>query len=285
MSRVEENDQQMPKNVSGPKKNKVRNRRKGRILLIISVLFLVSGACVIFYPQASKYFDQIEQNAIIEEFDRHIDSIGPEHGTDGDAGESPGNHRTNNSGNGQKRNWEYDSKLLAQLYSDMLQYNKTLYETGQVLVDPFCYAQESFDLRRYSVYDNIFGYISAPSIGLNMVVYLGASTSNMWLGAAHMTGTSMPIGGDNTNAVIAGHSAVIGRTMFDNIVRLEVGARVYMRNLWERLQYKVVETDVIKPEDSDKIKIQPGRDMLTMITCYPYGYNTHRYVVYCERVA
>lgn len=264
--------------------------KKSKKLFITGVALLLAGVCVMFYPNVAKFFTGLEQLDQINDFNQHLANTGAlEYPTDPDSEDSENNKYSDTpllSGDEieqQSQKQGYDPKLLARLYAEMVKYNHELFESGQQLVDPFCYEQESFNLAEYSVYDYIFGYVSAPSIDLNMPIYLGASANNMWLGAAQMTGTSMPIGGNNTNAVLASHRGVINKTMFDNIVFLNEGDSVYITTLWTTLEYKVVKTEVILPTESDKVKIQPGKDMLTLLTCHPYGYSDYRYVVYCER--
>lgn len=258
---------------------------KSKKFLIASLSLLLAGLCVLFFPNVAKFFTGLEQSAVIDEFNQNLENMDKlDYPTDPDGdGENQYSDTPLLDADKAAENREYDPVLLARLYSEMVKYNKELYASGQQLLDPFCYEQESFNLMEYSVYDNVFGYITAPSIDLNMPIYLGASADNMWLGAAHMTGTSIPIGGTNTNAVLAGHRGVINKTMFDNIVFLNEGDSVFITNLWYELEYKVVKTEVIIPSESDKVKIQPGKDMLTLITCHPYGYSDYRYIVYCER--
>lgn len=263
------------------KKKKIKKSKK---LFLTSVILFLVGVIVLFYPSIAKFFTGLEQASVISDFEKHLASIEAlEFPSDPDSTANEYSDTPLLTEAEQEENKSYDPKLLAKLYSDMAKYNKELYESGQNLADPFCYSQESFNLAQYSVYDYVFGYISAPTIDLNMPIYLGASDYNMWLGAAHMTGTSMPIGGVNTNAVFAGHRGVINKTMFDNIVFLNEGDSVFITNLWYKMEYKVVKTEVILPAESDKVKIQKGKDMITLITCHPYGYSDYRYVVYCER--
>ncbi len=100
----------------------------------------------------------------------------------------------------------------------------------------------------------------------------------------HLTQTSYPIGGDNTNSVIAGHRAHSrGLSMFVHVPDLQTGDAVYVDNFRETLTYRVVETKIIEPKATNTIRIQAGRDLLTLITCHPYGVNTHRFVLYAER--
>ncbi len=178
-----------------------------------------------------------------------------------------------------------DLAQLTRLRADMEQYNRNLMENGQLLLnDPFAYEEASFDLTSYGIEDEVFGYIEIPEIDLTIPIYLGANKANMKKGAAHLSYSSMPIGGESTNAVFAAHRGTIGKIYFDNIVYLEEGDDVYITNFWETLHYKVVDMEVISPYDIDKCYIQEGRDLVTLLTCHPYGYTTYRYKVVCERV-
>jgi sortase A len=118
-----------------------------------------------------------------------------------------------------------------------------------------------------------------------MPIYLGASYQHMADGAAHLSQTSLPIGGENTNCVIAGHRGWRGATYFLYLTDLRVGDEVFVTNLWETLSYRVMKTQIIDPNDIDAILIQDGKELMTLLTCYrlPSGAKL-RYLVYCERV-
>ena len=181
----------------------------------------------------------------------------------------------------QELNWAWLSLLREQ----MQQYNNDLLEYGQYeLNDPFAYEQPSFNLYTYSLYDNVFGHISAPAIDMDLPIYLGANQYNMNFGAVQLSYSSMPIGGESTNAVFAAHRGYIGKIFFDNIVFLEEGDDVYITNPWGKLHYKVSYTEIISPYDIEKCYIQQDRDLITLLTCHPYGYSEQRYMVVCERV-
>ena len=122
-------------------------------------------------------------------------------------------------------------------------------------------------------------------MGVEMPLYLGASNENMANGAAVLSQTSIPIGGINTNAVIAGHRGYGGYSYFRYIEVLEEGDEVIITNLWKTLTYKVSEIRIVTPDDVDAILIQPGKDMVTLLTCHPYASGgKYRYLVFCERV-
>jgi sortase A len=130
----------------------------------------------------------------------------------------------------------------------------------------------------------VYGYITIDKININMAIYLGASEYNMSLGAAHLSQTSIPIGGKNTNSVIAGHCGYGGRQMFRYIENLSVGDEVKITTPFNKLTYKVVDKKTIKPNALENIKIQKGKDMITLFTCTPYPTSKYRCCVFCERV-
>lgn len=105
----------------------------------------------------------------------------------------------------------------------------------------------------------------------------------MALGAAQLTETSYPVGGVNTNSVLAAHRGYSKTAMFRDIEQLEVGDEVVIENFREVLRYKVFEIAIVNPTETDKLLIRPGEDMITLLTCHPYGSNEKRYLVYCRR--
>lgn len=178
-----------------------------------------------------------------------------------------------------------EKSRLDKLFEKAEDYNKKLYKNGQKeLVDPFSYEVSSFDLADYGIEDNMFGYIELPRLKVIMGIYLGATTLNMSKGAVHLTQTSLPIGGNNTNAVIAAHRGSRYGEMFRNINKLKIGDNIMITNAWDTLTYRVTSTAIIAPDEIDKVLIQEGRDMVTLISCNPYGRHTQRYVVYCDRI-
>ena len=177
------------------------------------------------------------------------------------------------------------SKKYEQLWLAMEAYNQKIWTEKQSgLCDPWAYEQPSFNLTEYGVEDEVFGVISIPALDLEMPLYLGATDQHMEDGAAHLSQTSIPIGGRNTNAVIAGHRGWYGAAYFRYITELQPGDEVIVINLWETLTYRVVGTQIIWPHDVDRILIHEGRDLLTLLTCHPYASGgKQRYLVICER--
>lgn len=179
-----------------------------------------------------------------------------------------------------------ETKAYPELWADMVRYNETIYAQGQTRLScAYDYQKPSFRLTDYGLPDEVFGVISIPVMELEMPIFLGATEQHMADGAAHLSQTSLPIGGENTNCIIAGHRGYNGASYFRYIDKLNVGDAVYITNLWERLTYQVCEIKIIDPHDVTEILIQPGRELLTLLTCHPYASGgRQRYVVYCERV-
>ena len=169
------------------------------------------------------------------------------------------------------------------LYQELQAYNQSLIENGQTLTDAWDYEQAPITVEHMPS-EAIIGYIEIPDMDVRLPLLLGASEENMAKGAAVMSQTSMPIGGESTNCVIAGHRGYRGSPYFRNIQRLQVGSAVYITNPWETLEYTVMEIQIILPSDLDAVLIRPGQDMVTLLTCHPYAsQGEYRYVVYCQR--
>ena len=172
-----------------------------------------------------------------------------------------------------------------ELLAALQEYNRQLYAEKQCnLVDLEACETPAADLTAYGIEDKIIGVLEIPAMELTMPVYLGASDDHLAVGAAALGNTSAPIGGANTNCVIAGHRGWKGTDYFRHIDRLDVGDTVKLTNLWETLTYTVMDIQIIQPHEVDMIKIQQGCDLLTLLTCHPYASGgKQRYVVYCER--
>lgn len=168
------------------------------------------------------------------------------------------------------------------LYKEAIQYNQKIYTEGQKnLKDVWSYRTSPIELKDSK---SNFGYIKIKKMDVKLPLYLGATLENMRKGAAIMGETSLPLGTKNSNCVIAAHRGYEGIPYFREIERLKVGNRVIIKNPWEKLTYRVEEIKIIQPDDSDQIKIQKGKDMVTLLTCHPYReHGRYRYVVYCIR--
>ena len=172
-----------------------------------------------------------------------------------------------------------------ELLAALQEYNRQLYAEKQCnLTDLEACEEPAADLTAYGIDDEIIGVLEIPAMELTMPVYLGTSDAYLAAGAAVLGNTSAPIGGDNTNCVIAGHRGWKGADYFRHIDKLVVGDSATLTNLWGTLTYTVTDIQVIQPHEVAKIKIQPNRDLLTLLTCHPYASGgRQRYVTYCER--
>lgn len=170
--------------------------------------------------------------------------------------------------------------ILEKLYKELKRRNEELFESKQAnLVDPFSYEQPPIDLTEYGIENNIIGYISIPKMNVELPILLGANAENMKKGAVHLTETSYPIGGENTNSVIAAHRGFGKAKMFRYIDRLEYGDKIYIRNFREELVYEVYQIKLVQPDDIEELEIQEGKNIITLITCHPYRINTQRYII------
>ncbi len=249
-------------------KRKSSMSKSRKVILTISILTLLTGIGIMVYPYAKQWLYDKSARADAADFDDWRQSMLEE---------------------AEEDDSETDTESIAylqDLYEAMQAYNLDLYENGQSgFNDAWSYQTPSFDLTEWGFTENIVGYITIEKMDIVLPIYLGASRDNLALGAVHLSQTSLPIGGENTNAVIAAHRGYAEAAMFKDIDKLEIGDEVIISNFWEDLVYQVVEIKIIEPTDTDEVLIQEGKDMITLMTCHPYGTNTYRYVVYCERAS
>ena len=222
----------------------------GKKSVLLAVALAVAGLCVLLWPVVSGHRLQADMSEAARDFLEKVGQPYPE------------------------------------LLSDLQAYNERIYAERQVgLADAAACEEPAVELKKYGIGDEIIGVLEIPALELVMPVYLGASGAHLDAGAAVLGNTSVPIGGANTDCVIAGHRGWYGADYFRHLDKLIVGDMVTVTNLWETLTYTVTDIQVIQPYEVEKIKIQPGRDLLTLMTCHPYASGgRQRLVVYCERV-
>lgn len=251
---------------------------KRKLLLIIAGLLLILGLMVAFYPKLHQVRTDIGVSEEIQIFYQ-------EASREANPSEDRARHVDPTSIPTQSGEMPVPERPFRALYQAMVAHNCFLYETGQEsLSDPWSYQQEVFDLSQYGLEGEAVAVIRIDRLELELPVFLGATSDHMNRGTAQLSQTSMPIGGPNTNCVIAGHCGWTGAIFFRYLSNLQIGDEIVLTNLWEELHYTVADMRIINPTDVDKILIQEDRDLLTLLTCHPYGTGgRYRLVVYCER--
>lgn len=249
--------------------------------ILISTILILVGVGVFFYPNFREWNTNREVNHIVKQFEKDFETDDNKSDKTLDTESSD----TENSESSSNSDDTTPTKFTA-LYQELQDYNKNLVANGQQLVDAWSYQQAPISLDHMPSKDATIGYIDIPDMKVKLPLLLGASMDNLSKGAAVLSETSMPIGGTDTNCVIAAHRGWKGSAYFQRIENMKVGSKVYVTNPWETLVYEVTSTKVVNPDDVDVIKLQQGKDMVTLISCHPYviGGGPYRYVVYCERV-
>lgn len=173
------------------------------------------------------------------------------------------------------------------LLLDMLSYNKQIRDEKQSgLSDAFSYASECFDLSGYGLDNEVVATVDIPALDTTFPLYLGANAEHLNVGLAQLTETSMPIGGIGTNCVIAGHRGWSNGKYLKEIENIKVGDIITITNIWYEMKYQVCEIRIIDKSDIAQILIDADRDLITLMTCHPYGTGGryYRYLVICERM-
>ena len=257
-----------------------RRRRRVAVATVIALILVLAGTGLLSWPHIEEYFYENKVADLKKEF---LDSIQNPPSIPSDMSDPDGTVDSNANDPTHPNNT--DRTAFDLLYKYLKMENEKLFKNGQKdLVDAFSYEQPAVDLSAYGIKNNCIGFISIPSINIELPIYLGANTQNMNQGAVHLTNTSYPIGGDNTNSVIAAHRGY--RTlMFRNIHNIKIGDHIIITNFRETLTYRATEIKIIDPTELAPIRIQSGRDMITLASCTPLGQNYQRYLLYCERTS
>ena len=172
-----------------------------------------------------------------------------------------------------------------ELFRSAQEYNEELYRNRQAgFTSISAYQEPSICLSDYGIDNEVFGTVCIPKLGVTLPIYLGASEENMAKGAAHLSQTSLPIGGENTNCVLAGHCGFNGADYFLYLSTLTEGDEVILTTLWGEGHYRVSGVAVIALDDIASVMIQPGRELLTLLTCHPYASGgKYRFLAVCEK--
>lgn len=184
-----------------------------------------------------------------------------------------------------KNSYTASNEEIQKMQREAQTYNEALYISYFENFDNSQYEQTLNSYNNILNYGNgLIGYIEIPKINIKIPIYHGGNEDVLTQGAAHLEGTSFPIGGNNTHSAISAHSGYPAEKFFDDIDDLENSDLIYIYVLNQKLTYRVYATNIVEPSDTKALEIAKDKDLLTLITCYPYGINTHRLLVHTERV-
>lgn len=168
------------------------------------------------------------------------------------------------------------------------EYNNILTESKVQLTDPFDEEEAKDNGLDYNNIlnvngDGMMGFIDIPKINVYLPVYHGTSKVVLESGIGHLEESSLPVGGENTHVVLSGHTGLSTKKLFTDLTEIKEDDLFFLHILGDVLAYKVISVDVVEPEDTTLLSIQKGKDLATLVTCTPYGVNTHRLLVTGER--
>lgn len=227
---------------------------KKKIPIIIFSLLIVVGFVIMFYPLIMNLFNKNESKYIISDYTNKIS----------------------------KKNDEDKASILesARKYNESLSSVKVVdsFENNNDIVSGEYLKLLNFD-------DNgLIGYIKIPKIDIELPIYHGTSNKTLERGIGHFEGSSLPIGGKSTHSILTGHRGLPLNKLFTDLDRLVVDDKFYIYVMDEVLTYSVDDIRVVEPDDLSNLDIVDGEDYVTLITCTPYGLNTHRLLVRGKRL-
>ncbi len=225
-------------------------RKKKNISNIVLVVVFLIGLAILLYPSLSNYVNSMNQSRAIRDYEKSLADLSAE---------------------------DYEK-----IFEEAEKYNDSLRE----LVYPLLYCdkingyEETLSVEK----GGIMGYISIDKINVELPIYHGTSDSVLNTAVGHLEGTSLPIGGEGTHAVLSAHRGLPSAKLFSNLDRLEKGDTFEITVLDRTLTYEVDQIRIVEPSQTDDLAITPGEDYCTLLTCTPYGINTHRLLVRGTRV-
>ena len=228
-------------------KGKRRRNPRGVIYLVLAMLVFLS-------PVVLTHYKNVEQHRIAENYSRGVDKL-PE-------------------------------REREAAFAEAQAYNAQLPEVGAP--DPWVNGVDtsSPDYQRYLDTLHQIGAMArvrVPSVGIDLPVYHGTSTDVLAHGVGHLYGTALPVGGEGNHAVLTGHTGLATLTMFDNLTHIKVGDVFTVEVMGKTMAYKVDQIETVLPDQVEALRADEGRDLLTLVTCTPYGINSHRLLVRGER--
>ena len=225
---------------------------KRRLPTVIVILMILTGLSLLLYPTVSNYLNSLSYRRSISDYIAAVEPM--------DDGRS--------------------DDLLAAVRS----YNERLVKKGGSLI--ILSEEERTEYNSLLDIDGtgVIGYVSIPKVNIALPIYHGTSDEVLQSGVGHLEGSSLPVGGPGTHAVLSAHTGLPSAKLFTNIDQLVEGDTFTVRVLKETLTYQVDQLLVVLPNETDALRIEPGEDYCTLLTCTPYGVNSHRLLVRGRRV-
>ena len=219
---------------------------------VILILVFLVGLSLLLYPSVSDYWNSFHQSRAIATYAEQVANI--------------------------------DNDIYAQLWEDARAYNQTLVgkENRFQITDE---ERETYESLLNVGGNGIIGYIEIAKIGCSLPIYHGTDEGVLQIAVGHIEGTSLPTGGENTHCVVSGHRGLPSAKLFTDLDKLIPGDTFVLRVLDETLTYEVDQILIVEPQELAALEIEEGRDYCTLVTCTPYGINTHRLLVRGHRVA
>ncbi|MDO5407996.1 MAG: class C sortase [Eubacteriales bacterium] len=229
---------------------------KKHLSTFIFILIFLLGLGILMYPAVSDYVNEKHASRAIASYDDSVEELAPE---------------------------DYTKDL-----EDARAYNAYLSQFSNLSVA----ARSEMD-RTDSPYESlldvtgsgIMGTINIPSIDVRLPIYHGTDEGVLQVAVGHYLGSSLPIGGESTHAILTGHRGLPSARLFTDLDRLEVGDIFYLKVLGEILEYQIDQIEIVLPHEMDSLAIEEGHDYVTLVTCTPYGINSHRMLVRGSRIA
>lgn len=224
---------------------------KKNLSSIILVLIFIIGLSLLLYPSFSDYWNSFHQSRAIASYAQTVTTI--------------------------------DDDQYEKMWAQAQEYNTTLAKKQNRWV----LSEEEYE--EYEGLLNIggtgiIGYIEIPNIKVSLPIYHGVDEAVLQIAVGHIEGSSLPVGGEGTHCVISGHRGLPSAKLFTNLDEMEEGDLFMMRVLDETLTYEVDQIRIVEPEDLSALEIEEGKDLCTLVTCTPYGINSHRLLVRGHRV-
>lgn len=224
-------------------------KRVRRIIIVILCLILLGGLIGLLYSPFADWYNNQHKAEIQSEFSEAIENID-------------------------------NSELNAEKQA-AIQYNDDLFHQTTKLFDPY---KKGYSRLLNVTGNGIMGIIRIPCIDVSLPIYHDVTDAVLARGVGHLPQTSLPIGGENTHAALSAHSGLASSSLFSELERVLIGDYFYIDVLGETLTYQVDQINVVLPEESKLLRVEEGRDLVTLITCTPYSVNTHRLLVRGTRV-